>query len=307
MIRGVIFQMLAAGACASLMAGAAAAEPARFDSPDAAVAALIGALEARDRPGVLAVFGPEAEDVISTGSPDRDRAVWTDFLEGWRELNRIAVDAAGDVATLHIGRDQWPFPIALRRGADGWAFDAEGGREEIRLRRIGRNELDVIELLRAYVRVQSDYRRTDWDGDGVMEFASGVLSTPGARDGLYWPAEPGAPESPVGDFVARASADGYTMGDTAVSAEPYLGYVYRVLLGQTDAAPGGALAYRVNGNMVAGHALLAFPAEYGETGVMSFMIAEGGVIHEADLGPETLEAAARIERFDPGPEWRVAE
>jgi hypothetical protein len=303
----MFFGSMATTACAALLVGAAAAEPARFDSPDAAVAALVAALEARDRDGVLAVFGPEAEDVISTGSPERDREIWTDFLDGWRELHRISVASAGDSATLHVGREQWPFPIALRKAAGGWAFDAEGGREEMRLRRIGRNELDVIELLQAYVRVQADYRRTDWDGDGVMEFASSILSAPGARDGLYWPAEPGAPESPVGDFVARASAEGYTLGGGEVSAEPYLGYVYRVLRGQTDAAPGGAMDYVVNGAMLAGHALLAFPAEYGETGVMSFIVSEAGVVLEADLGPETPRTAALIDRFDPGPAWSVAD
>jgi hypothetical protein len=211
---------LASCALALLTLSPATAEPSRFDSPEAAVAAVIAALEARDREAVLAVFGPETEDVISTGDRDRDREIWTDFLNGWRAAHRIAMEDDGTAATLYIGRDQWPFPIRLRREGGAWAFDAEGAREEIRLRRIGRNELDVIDLMRAYVRVQADYRRTDWDGDGVMEFADAILSEQGIRNGLYWPPEPGAPDSPVGDFVARASADGFTLGDETASPEP---------------------------------------------------------------------------------------
>ena len=190
----------------TLPAVAAFATPQSFPSPDAAANAVIAALETRDRDALIAVFGPEAEDVILTGDDARDREAWRDFLEGWREMHRIAVEAGGETATLYLGRDQWPFPAPLRKSAEGrWSFDAEAAREEVLLRRIGRNELDVIALMRAYVRVQADYRRTDWDGDGVMEFANAILSAPGARDGLYWPPEPGAPESPIGDFVARAS------------------------------------------------------------------------------------------------------
>lgn len=282
----------------------ALAEPAAFPTPEAAADAIVDALDARDRDALIAVFGPEAEDVVLSGDDARDREAWRDFLDAWREMHRVAVEADGESATLYVGRDQWPFPVRLRKSADGvWSFDAEGAREEMLLRRIGRNELDVIELMRAYVTVQAEYRLTDWDGDGVMEFAASVLSAPGARDGLYWPPEDGAPESPVGDFVARASIDGYVVGDEAVEGEPYLGYYYRVLQGQGDAAPGGAYGYVVNGNMVAGHALLAVPADYGVSGVTSFMVGENGVVLEADLGDDTLDAAASLELFDPGEGW----
>ncbi len=304
----MIRRTMLAAALAAAVSGGALAEPTRFDTPDAAVSAVVAALEAHNRAAALAVFGSESEDVILTGDDARDRETWTDFLEGWREMNRVAVETGGETATLFIGREQWPFPIQLQRGADGrWAFDAEGAREEIRLRRIGRNELDVLELMRAYVRVQADYRRTDWDGDGVMEFATSMLSAPGARDGLYWPPEPGAPKSPIGDFMARASADGYSVGGADESPEPYLGYYYRVLQGQGDAAPGGAMEYIVNGRMVAGHALIAFPADYGESGVMSVMVGENGVIFEADLGEDTIDAAAAIVRFDPVAPWAPAD
>jgi hypothetical protein len=269
---------------------------------------VVSALETADRAALLAVFGPESEEVILTGDRERDRAAWGEFLEGWKEMNRIGVEEGGETATLYLGRDQWPFPARLRKNADGrWSFDVEEAREEILARRIGRNELDVIALLGAYVGVQADYRRTDWDGDGVMEFADAILSAPGQRDGLYWPEAADAPESPIGDFMARAAARGYALDGEAREPEPYIGYYYRVLLGQGEAAPGGAYDYTVNGAMVAGHALLAYPAAYGETGVTSFMVGEAGVVYEADLGEDTLDAAEAIELFDPGPGWSPVE
>jgi hypothetical protein len=295
-------------AALAALPAAALSAPAAYPTPGDAAAAVVAALEARDRDALIAVFGPEAEDVILTGDDARDREAWADFLEGWREMNRVAVEADGETATLYLGREQWPFPAPLRKSAEGrWSFDAEAAREEVLLRRIGRNELDVIELMRAYVRVQADYRRTDWDGDGVMEFADAILSAPGARDGLYWPPEPGAPESPIGDFVARASLAGYAVGGEVRAPEPYLGYYFRILTAQGPAAPGGAIEYLLNGNMVAGHALLAVPSAYGETGVMSFLVGEAGVVHEADLGAETLDVAASIDRFDPEARWAAVE
>jgi hypothetical protein len=204
---------------------------------------------------------------------------------------------------LHVGPDDWPFPAAVVLGEDGWAFDAAGAREEVALRRIGLNELDVIELLRAGVAVQSRFRQTDHDGDGVMEFADAILSRPGERDGLYWPDEAGTPVSPIGPLMARASADGYNMGDGDSPPDPYLGYYFRILQAQGPDAPGGAMDYLIGGNMVAGHAFLAYPADYGVTGVMSFMVGENGIVLEADLGPDTLAAGNAITAFNPGEGW----
>jgi hypothetical protein len=295
---------------AALLASApeAHAEPQAFETPDAAVDAVIAALEAVDAAALVAVFGPENEDVALTGDAEVDREVWSGFLSDYRALNRIAEEEDG-VATLYVGFDQWPFPARIVEGPDGsWRFDAAAAREEVLLRRIGRNELDVIELLRGYVRAQAEYRRIDYDGDGVLSFASGILSSEGRRDGLYWPAVEGFPESPIGDFMARAAADGYsTGGDADAEPEPYLGYYYRVLTGQGEAAPGGAMDYIVNGRMLAGHALLAFPAAYDDTGIMSFMVGEAGVVYEADLGEATLEVADAIELFDPGEGWTPVE
>jgi hypothetical protein len=291
-----------------LVTGAALAEPARYDSAAVAAAAFRAALENGDRDALLAVFGPEAEDLLFTGDAEQDSERREDILDGWAAMSRVSMTASGDAATLYIGREQWPFPFPLARGADGkWAFDPEAGREAVLLRRIGENELDVIALLRAYVGVQRDYRSRDWDGDGVLSFAAHIISAEGARDGLYWPPGDGAPESPVGDFVARAAAEGFALEETEEGPEPYLGYVYHILTSQGAAAPGGSMDYIVNDRMLASHALIAYPAAYGDSGVMSFMVGENGVVLEADLGEDTLDVAGAIESFDPGEGWAPVE
>ena len=286
----------------TLTPGAHAADALAFPSPEAAASAVVEALRGRDRDGLLAIFGSDAEDVVLTGEEAQDVEAWGSFLRNYEELNRIAIQADG-TATLYVGRDQWPFPAPLVEADGGWRFDAEAAREEVFHRRIGQNELDVIDLLRGYVRAQAAYRQVDYDEDGVMEFAAGALSTPGTRDGLYWPNEPGAPESPIGDFVARAAAAGYSIDGVDQPPEPYLGYFYEVLHGQGEAAPGGVLDYVVNGHMVAGHAAIAFPAVYGETGIMTFLVGENGIVYERDLGEDTLTLADAIDRYDPGDGW----
>jgi hypothetical protein len=301
-----IFRGMAAAlalATAPLVGNAA---PQTFDSPYAAVAAVIAALESQDRDALLAIFGPENEDVAFTGDAAKDSEIRDGFLRAYRERNRLD-NEAGDRAVLHIGREDWPFPVTIVQGGNGWAFDAAAAREEVALRRIGLNELDVIDLLKAGVAVQSRFRQTDHDGDGVMEFADAILSQPGKRDGLYWPDEPGTEVSPIGPLMARASADGYNMGDGDTAPDPYLGYYFRILQTQGPDAPGGALDYLIGGNMVAGHAFLAYPADYGVTGVMSFMVGENGIVYEADLGPDTLAIGNATTAFNPGEGWAPAD
>lgn len=287
-------------------AGLAAAEPQRFETPEAAVAALVAALEARDRDAVLSIFGPENEDVVSTGDPEQDRETWGAFLSDVQKVSRIDRETE-ERAVLYAGRDFWPFPAALVRSDGAWSFDAEGAREEVLMRRIGRNELEVIDIMRRAAEVQATYRRTDHDGDGVMEFAASILSSPGARDGLYWPDEPGAEPSPFDDTLARASFTGYSEDGEDRAPEPFEGYYFRILQGQGPSAPGGAYSYVIAGNMVAGHGLIAHPAVYGDTGIMSFMVGEGGIVYEADLGEETLSRAAEIDLFEPGDDWTIVE
>lgn len=289
-----------------LLAPAAIAQPAVYDRPEAAVEALVGALETRDREAVLTVFGPEFADLAFTGDDEEDRATWRDFLQGYRAGHRL-VPAGDGRMTLLTGRDRYPFPAELVRGPAGWSFDSAGARDEIEARRIGQNELDVIDILHGYVRAQARFRAVDYDGDGVMEFAASVLSSPGGRDGLYWPDEAGAPESPIGDFMARAADEGYSLDGVDEAPEPYLGYYYRILQEQGASAPGGAFGYMVAGHMLAGHALLAYPADYGVTGIMSFVVGEAGVVYQADLGPDTGDVAAGITAFDPGGPWSPLE
>lgn len=289
----------------ALAGSTAMAEPRPFASPEEAVAGLVAALESRDRPAILSIFGEENLDVISTGDAAEDGEIWGDFLEGARELTRIDT-ASPDMATLFVGRDLWPFPAPLVRGEAGWTFDAEAAREEVLMRRIGRHELAVIDVLKRANGIQSVYRRFDHDGDGVMEFASGILSSPGARDGLYWPASAGG-LSPFDDRIARANLGGFAIDGQEVEPDPWEGYYFTILQAQGPAAPGGAYSYLVNGNMVSGYAVLAVPAIYGDTGIMSFMVGENGIVYEADLGEDTLAKALDISVFDPGAPWLPAE
>jgi hypothetical protein len=292
----------------SLSVGSAGAEPARFETPDAAVAAMVAALEVANREAVLGIFGPENEDILSTGNPQEDREVWGTFLKGLKTFSRIEMEASDEnIATLFAGREMWPFPVQLVRTEGMWSFDAESAREEILMRRIGRNELAVIHIMRRAGEIQTSYRQTDHDGDGVMEFAASILSSPGARDGLYWPLEPGAPPSPFDETIARAAITGYSLGGQDYEPEPFEGYYFRILQGQGDAAPGGAYSYMIAGNMVAGHAVIAYPAVYGDTGIMSFMVAENGLLLEADFGEDTLAKAAEILVFNPDEEWLPVE
>lgn len=286
--------------------GAAVAEPTRFDTPEAAVSALVSALEAGDKAGVLQIFGPEYEDVVSTGDPEDDRETWGAFLRDVKAVSRIERESDGR-AILYAGRDAWPFPAPLVSSDGTWSFDAEAAREEVLMRRIGRNELELIDIMRRAPEIQAAYRRTDHDGDGVMEFAAAVLSSPGARDGLYWPDAPGAAPSPFDERLARASLSGYSEDGEDREPEPFEGYYFRILQAQGPHAPGGAYSYMISGNMVAGHALVAYPAAYGDTGIMSFLVGEQGVVYQADLGEETLARAAEIETFDPGEEWSPVE
>lgn len=290
--------------CALLSGTPALAGPADFPTPEDAMEAFIAALSARDVTAFNALFGDEALDMLMTGDPDEDRANRLVVLDLYAEGYRFQPGADGEV-TLVLGADNWPFPIPLARGPKGWHFDIDAGRIELADREIGRNELDVIDLMDAYVDVQSEYRLTDYDGNGVMEFASHILSSePGVRDGLFWV---GGEQSPMGERIARAALDGFSDGTTDYPPDPYDGYYFRILHGQGASAPGGGLSYDVNGHLMAGHALLAVPAVYGETGVHTFMVAENGVIFQADLGEETLDLAEAMTLYDPGDGWTPVE
>ena len=276
----------------------ALAEPQAFPSPEAAAQALRDALEADNGEALRAIFGPEyADDLIGS-----DIAIVREGMRQTLEAMRAAtalLPEADDSVILTIGRQAFPFPVPIVREGESWYFDSAAGLEEVLDRRIGENELAAIEALRAYVQAQIEYASADRDGDQVLEYAQRVISTPGQRDGLYWASAPGEPVSPFGPFIAEISAliQGKELGD------PYRGYYYRVLKGQTEHAPGGAYEYVINGNMIAGFAMLAWPAEYGETGVMTFQVSHQGDVLEADLGPETAEVAPAFDAYDPDATW----
>lgn len=208
-----------------------------------------------------------------------------------------------DGVVLLLGEDGWPFPIPILRTDDGWRFDLEAGIEELSAREIGLNELEVIELLEAYVDLQAAFRLVDHNGNGVMEFAQTIISDPEEQNGLFWPGK----DSFVGAALARAAASGWSDGQVDYEAEPFLGYYYTILQEQGPNAPGGAYPYFVGDHFVAGHALLAIPADYGETGIHSFLVGENGIVYEADFGPETLSIASEISAYDPDTNWSQVE
>jgi hypothetical protein len=282
--------------------GLLADQPQAFNTPQDALDAMVAALRAQDADTLLVVFGSDARDLLSTGNPDRDARNREAILDLYDAGYRFRPGEDGRAEIL-LGADGWAFPVPLAKSGDIWAFDIEAGKDEVYFRRIGLNEIDAIEMMEAYVDVQAEYRLIDHDGDGVMEFASALLSSDNARDGLFWV---GA-DSPLGERIALASLDGYSIDGQDVEAEPFGGYYYRILTAQTAAAPGGAMDYIHGGNMVAGHALLAVPSDYGQSAIHSFLVSENGTVLQADLGEDSLEIAFGMTAYDPGPVWTLVE
>lgn len=274
-------------------------QTAGYATTDQLANALAEALRTQSKEKMEDLFGTDALDVMPTGETFEDRAIMSSFIEAY-DAEYLVQEIYGKYAVLLIGSDNWAFPMPMIRGEDGmWTFDVEEGREEMVHREIGRNELETIEVLKSYVDAQAEYKSTDWDGDGVLEFATAVISDEGEKNGLYWPGG----NSPAGELFARASAKGHVANGEEQAPEPYEGYVYRMFSSQSDAAPGGAMDYMVNGHQIAGHAAMAVPAEYGVTGVMSFMVSENGIILEKDLGEDGLDNSYDLESFDPGEGW----
>ncbi|WP_246524275.1 DUF2950 domain-containing protein [Neoroseomonas eburnea] len=280
--------------------------PQAFRSPEDGFAALVAAIRARNEPQALRVLGSAGHRLIRSGDPVADRNARDRFLAAYDVKNEI-LRPAPDRAVLQIGEDGWPLPLPMVQRGGAWRFDSVAAGQEIVDRRIGRNELDTIETLRAVVDAQRDFARTAGRQGAFQAYARRFFSTPGRRDGLYWPTRDDEPESPLGPFMAAASAGGYarTRGDTP---QPYHGYLFRMLESQGPAAPGGAMDYVVNGRMIGGFAVIATPARYGVSGIKTFLVSHDGVVYEQDLGPDTAREAAEITTFDPGEGWtRVAE
>lgn len=269
-----------------------------FKSAEEAADALAAAARAGDRKQVIGVLGPGSAEIASSGDAVQDEETRKAFVAAYDAKHSIAREN-GKPATLLIGQDDFPFPIPLVEKDGAWSFDTKAGREEILARRIGRNELAAIQVALAFYDAQNDYADMTPKADGMSVYAQRVVSQPGKKDGLYWPAAQGEPESPIGEAVADASQRGYKVG----SGEPYYGYRYKILTRQGPAAPGGALNYIVNGNMVGGFALVAWPAEYGNSGIATFMINDRGEVYEKDLGDKTSEIAAGMTTYNPDHTW----
>jgi hypothetical protein len=277
---------------------ARAGEGASFQSPQAAVDALVAAVKDGSTEKIVAVLGPDGERLASSGDDVADAAARQRFLTAYEEVHE-AKESDGR-AVLIIGKDEYPFPIPIVADAGAWRFDTAAGEEEILDRRIGQNELSAIQVLKAYVDAQHEYAEADRDGKGV-QYAQRLLSSEGKQDGLYWPTAENAPESPFGPLIAEARAEGYRK--TSDSPQPYHGYLFRILNAQGKNAAGGERDYVVNGRMLGGYGLIAVPAEYGNAGVKTFMVNQDGVVFEKDLGEETADEAGAISKFDPDASW----
>jgi hypothetical protein len=277
----------------------------RFASPDDAAKALLAAFKTNDMERLKQVFGSEQVEAAMSGDPVADRhdreVVALAMQQSWRW------EPLGDGRQeLIIGDEKWPFPVPLAKNGNEWQFDSKAGQERILARRVGRNELNVINLCRAYCRMQARYASQPHDGLPAGLFAQRLRSNAGREDGLYWPKKPGERNSPLGDLAAEAAADGYDLNKPP--ATPFWGYYFRILHAQGPDAPGGRKSYVVDGRMPGGHALLAYPAKYGASGVMTFIVSRDGVVYEKDLGKEGGALAAKMSEYNPDGSWsQVAE
>ena len=291
---------LIAAAALVLIAPAASAQQS-FKSPDDAAAALAAAAKSGATKDILKVLGPEAAEIVDSGDSVEDADTRQRFVDAYEAKHSISMQA-GKRAILMLGKDDFPFPIPLFQAKTGWEFDTAAGRVEILYRRIGRNELEAIQTALAYVDAQNDYADKD-RGAGSGVYAQRIVSSPGKKDGLYWPSD--GDQSPLGELAAQASAEGYKVGGG--EPQPYHGYYYRILTRQGPNAPGGEMDYVINGKMIGGFALVAYPAEYGSSGVMTFVVNHAGTVYQKDLGERTEAIAKRMTRFDPDQTWKKVE
>jgi len=283
----------------------ALAQQQRFTSPDQAVTALLEASKSRDTNAMLAMFGPAAQDLISADAVQAT-AEYELFLE--RLTNKVDLARESDSKIqLRLGNDGWTFPIPLVQQDGRWLFDTVAGEKEILNRRIGMNEIGAIQVCRAYVAAQREYASKDRNDDGVLEYAQLLRSTPGKRDGRYWPAHADEELSPLGPLVAEARVEGYRHQNRILGEpqSPYHGYFFKILTRQGKHAPAGKYNYIINGHMIAGFGLVAWPAEWGNSGIMTFIVNQQGVIHQKNLGPKTSTVAQKITTYDPDNSWSL--
>jgi len=276
-----------------------------FKSPQAGVTALIKAVKANNKSALRAIFGPQGNKLLSSGDAVADAHSRVVFSKAYDEANKIVLEGEAQ-ATLVIGKDEWSMPIPLVKYADGWRFDTVKGEDEILKRRIGRNELETMQVCLAIVDAEREYAARHLDHDGVPVYTSRFTSSQGKRDGLYWPTNTNEAPSPLGALLAAAADEGYARPGM-LQRKPYHGYYYRILTAQGENAPDGARDYLIKGKMIGGFAVIAYPAGYGASGVMSFLVNHDGVIYEKDLGQNTQTTAAAITTFNPEKGWRKTE
>jgi len=307
MMNRLWIKLLALAAAAAFSAASAGATPAApkqqaFGSPEEAAKALMAAVKAHDEKAMLAVLGAGSKSVVNSGDKVADRAAREKFAAAYDEANKF--DMQGDAkAVLSVGKDAWPFPIPLVKADNAWRFDAKQGAEEILNRRIGRNELSTVQALGAYVDAQREYYLANPTKDKLLQYAQKVVSSKDKRDGLYFPTRAGEAPSPLGKLFASATAAGYK-ADAEGKPIPYHGYYFRVLRAQGPDAKGGAYDYVARGKMIGGFAMVASPATYGSSGIMTFIVNQDGVVYEKDLGPDTAAAAQKITKFNPDKTWK---
>lgn len=286
---------------------ATAQEPGQktFHSASAATQALVAAVQANDETALLNILGPSAKEVLSSGDTVEDKDRRQQFVQKYRQMHRMVIEPNG-LTTLYIGAENWPTPIPLAHKNGEWYFDTAAGKREILARRVGQNEMTVIQVCHELVDAEKEYQGQEHPGEQGKQYAERIYSNPGQENGLYWQASSGQPESPIGPLVAQASLAGYS-GRPGVRSEPFYGYYFRVLTAQGPNAAGGARSYIVDGKMTRGFAFIAFPAEYRSSGVMTFIVSQAGKVYQKDLGPNTGETAKNTKSFDPDSSWHAAE
>ncbi len=277
-----------------------------FASPDEAVKALLEALKADDLKVLSDIFGPGSKDLISSGDPVVDKVERERFINLYEQNNKLE-ESSPNKTVLYIGDEHWPFPIPIVKKEGMWMFDTNEGREELIARRIGKNELSVIQVCLAYVDAQKEYAIKDRDGGGVLAYAQKFSSEPGKKDGLYWKAKKGDEQSPLGPLVAAAQEIGYTGKKSGGKPVPFHGYYYRILKAQGKDATGGAYDYIVKGKMIGGFALVAYPAHYGSSGIMTFIVNHAAEVYQKDLGENTEKTALTMQLFNPDITWKKVE
>jgi hypothetical protein len=278
---------------------------ATFESADKAVDSLVAAVRAQDEVQLKNLLGSEGQEIISSGDPVADKNAQENFLKAYDEKHQLVAGDKGAM-TLVVGKADWPLPIPLVQTFGKWHFDTDAGKDEILNRRVGKNELDAIQSCLAILDAQREYVSRDRDANGLREYATRFLSEPGKKNGLYWLTAANEPPSPLGPLAAEAAEEGYT-GQNAAPHTPFHGYRFRILTSQGASAPGGTLDYMVNGKLIGGFAIVAWPAEYGNSGVMTFIMNHEGIVFQCDLGDDTEKSAKTMSSYNPGPDWKKVE